>query len=272
MVVWDDCVPYLDGCLKNLREQTDCDLRRVVVVDNASLTPIPALDRSIEVIRTPRRVTLGAARNVGLRTVDTPLVCFVDADDLLLPGTLAFLSERMRRRPKLVSCSCALIRWYDVTDTKVKHDWPDAWSFVLCRLRWLFLLRNLFIHQFPVSHATLHRTRVCEDAGGLSEIEYGEDWGLMNSLLARGPVELHRRAGRVYRARARSLGFPTDQAIFASACRVIRERAAEDDQIPALVRALLPVVARYHRRRIHKVLRKNRAELAKIAADASAAP
>ena len=89
--------PPLAEAVDSLRDQ---DLpARIVVVDNASEERLPELE-GVEVIRTPRRLTLGAARNFGLARVTTPYVIFWDADDLMPAGTLRFLRERLSQRPR----------------------------------------------------------------------------------------------------------------------------------------------------------------------------
>src|SRR5262249_49002093 len=67
---------------------------RVLVVDNASLSELTGTG-GVDVVRSERRLTVGAARNLGLAAVTTPYVVFWDADDVMLPGTLAFLQARI---------------------------------------------------------------------------------------------------------------------------------------------------------------------------------
>ena len=81
---------------------------RIVVVDNASDDPLPDLP-GVDVVRAPARLTVGAARNLGLDQVRTPYVLFWDADDLMLPGTLAFLQDRLRTDPALVATAAAIM-------------------------------------------------------------------------------------------------------------------------------------------------------------------
>src|SRR5215212_5141429 len=81
---------------------------RILVVDNASDEAVPALD-GVEVVRSPRRLTVGAARNLGLERVRSPFVLFWDADDVMAPGTLAFLEERLRARSDVVAVAAAIM-------------------------------------------------------------------------------------------------------------------------------------------------------------------
>jgi glycosyltransferase involved in cell wall biosynthesis len=66
----------------------------VIVVDDASEQPVSlsdahARDSRIEIIRHSDNRGAAAARNTGARRASTPWLGFLDADDKLLPGTLA---------------------------------------------------------------------------------------------------------------------------------------------------------------------------------------
>ncbi|MFE0055303.1 glycosyltransferase family 2 protein [Streptomyces sp. NPDC059003] len=57
----------------------------VLILDGAdpALLPEPlAADARIRVVEVPRPVGAAAARNLGLRTVRTPLVCYMDDDEV----------------------------------------------------------------------------------------------------------------------------------------------------------------------------------------------
>ena len=56
-----------------------------------------ACPRHVHTIHLPARVSVGAARNAAVEHTSTPYVLFLDADDRLLPGTLAFLVDQPRR-------------------------------------------------------------------------------------------------------------------------------------------------------------------------------
>ena len=267
LVAWDNYVRFLPECLDTIAAQTDCAIESIIVVDNASSVALPALDAGFEIVPTEERISLGAARNLGLSRVTTPLVCFFDVDDCLMPGTFGFLARRMSERRDLASCACSLLRWYPSLDLTFPHWWPDRVAFSLVGNTSLFAIRNMFIHQFPMACAALHRTALCLDAGGFSDLEYGEDWALANGLLCRGPVELHRRPGRLYRAHVRTLGFPIDAAPVTAACRAIRARASNDPRSPQALRRFLPAARLYHDHLlVNKILRDNRREAADIRA------
>src|SRR2546423_11640960 len=99
--VWDEYVaPWLSEALASLRAQ---DVSApIVVVDNASEVLLPDLP-GVTAVHSSRRLTLGAARNLGLSQVTTPYLVAWDADDLMPPGTLRFLEGAIHSDPGLAA-------------------------------------------------------------------------------------------------------------------------------------------------------------------------
>ena len=212
---------------------------RIVVVDNASepaLAPVPGA----ATVRSPARLSVGAARNLGLRHVDTPLVVFWDADDLMLPGTLRRLADRIAREPAAVAVAAAIVEG----DPPVAHRWPRPWVAGLARRRRAFALAHAVWSLFPTTGATIMRTGAVRSAGGYGDANSGEDWVLGVSLAFRGALVLDPVPGRLYRrhpsslwARRRSIGHLVAHAA------AVRARIREDVAIPARVERLLPLIA-----------------------------
>lgn len=89
-----DVEPYVVDALDSLRGQT-LTAWTAILVDDAStdrtgelFAAAAAADERFRVVRHAARAGLGAARNTGLDLVRTPLVAFLDGDDLLTPGAL----------------------------------------------------------------------------------------------------------------------------------------------------------------------------------------
>ena len=197
VAVWDR---YVDGLLpkaiESLRAQ---DLRaRIVVVDNASSVELPTLD-GIDVVRVRIRATLGAARNVGLEQVSTPYVVFWDADDEMMPGTLAFLENAIRSGSGLAAFGAAIVE-----DTSgARHRWPRRWMSALARAPRLFALVDCVWSLYPSTGSTILRTAYVRAADGYFDAESGEDWCLGVSLAFRGRIGWSERPGRIYRLQRR---------------------------------------------------------------------
>jgi glycosyltransferase involved in cell wall biosynthesis len=222
----------LQEALASLRDQDTP--ARIIVVDNASDEPLGPVGDA-EVVRARERLTVGAARNLGLEQVRTPYVLFWDADDLMLPGTLGFLRERIRTDPHLVAVAAGVVEGEPLR----RHRWPPRWSARLARRPRLFAVGHAVWSLFPGTGATIMRTEVVRAAGGYAtETEAAGDWVLGASLAFRGRVELHERPGRVYRRLGESLWqdnrAPARQLAHAAA---VRQRLRTDPAIPGWARA-----------------------------------
>ena len=113
-------------------------------------------------IRTPRRLTLGAARNFGLARVTTPYVMFWDADDLMPAGTLRFLRERLSSDPGLVAAAAGIVE----DEPRIRHRWPPRFAARLAHRPRLFALCHSVWSLFPTTGGTLIRAAAAKEAGG----------------------------------------------------------------------------------------------------------
>jgi glycosyltransferase involved in cell wall biosynthesis len=223
--------------LESLRAQEQ--RARVVVVDNASDEPLPELD-AVEVVRAPERLTVGGARNLGLEHVTTPYVLFWDADDLMLPGTLRFLHERISSHPSLVAVAARILD----DEPRVPHRWPRRWTAPFARLPRAFALAHSVWSLFPTTGSTIMRTAAVRESRGYADANSGEDWVLGVSLAFRGRLEIHPRPGRVYRRHVGSLWQHrrSGRHLLRHAAAV-RGRLRSDPGIPRWAKVLVPAIA-----------------------------
>lgn len=212
---------------------------RLLVVDNASIEPVPSL-RDGELLRLATRLTLGAARNAGLEQVATPYVMLWDADDLMEPGTLGFLEDHLAQEPRLVAFGAAIIE----DPHGVRHRWPRPWIKHLIGHPHLFAPLDAVWSMFPTTGATLMRTDVVRACGGYSDADSGDDWCLGAALAFRGRFGWSERPGRHYLQHEGSIwdtyGSARHQLTHAAA---VRERLARDERVPAWLRRALPLLA-----------------------------
>jgi hypothetical protein len=191
-------------------------------------------------MRSPRRLTRGAARDLGLARVQTPYVVMWDADDVLLPGTVSFLEDAISSDPRMVAFSTAVIE----DPSGARHRWPRRRALALVRWPRLFALLHSMWSMFPTTGATIMRTEAVRSAGGYGDAETGEDWFLGVSLAFRGRFGWSERPGRVYRVHAHSnwarhesdLGYQLEHA------SAVRDRIRSDMGIPNWVRTALPLI------------------------------
>ena len=226
----------LTEALASLRAQ---DLpARIIVVDNAGDPPLAPL-AGVEVVRSDERLTVGAARNLGLEHVTSPYVLFWDADDLMLPGTLRFLREQIARRPEVVLVATSILEG----DPPVAHRWPRRWTYALTRLRPAFALAHCVWSLFPTTGSALMRTADAKESG-YADANSGEDWVLGVSLAFRGRIVLDPRPGRIYRRHSASL-WETQRSTrqLIRHAYAVRERIRRDPRVPSSVKRLAPVIA-----------------------------
>ncbi len=235
--VWDDYVRFLDEAVESVWR--NAPQAPIVVVDNASSTPVPEL-AGCEVVRSPRRLSAGAARNLGLERVATEYVLFLDADDMLLEGALEFLQVRIDADPGLAICAASILDGA----TGERHRTPRAFVSRLARWPTAFAFADAVWSLLPIQGCAILRTAQVREAGGYADADLGEDWVLAVSLAWRGRVEVTERLGLYYRSTEGSIGrrARTMAELRASAQRV-RERMRHDRALPGWARASLPLIA-----------------------------
>jgi glycosyltransferase involved in cell wall biosynthesis len=241
--VWGRYRAFLPSFLSNLADQRGVRVE-VVVIDNGSEPPLGGV-AGATVLRSARRLTLGASRNVGLAAAKAPLLCFGDVDDLIVPGTFEFLAGRMRERPELVSCGCRLAVWDPDTDERQVYYWPNERDLRLIDSPSKWAWAMTVEHRFPMACCSLHRTTAVHDAGGFPDIEPIEDWALGIRLAWRGPMEFHERVGRLYRNHE-SLDNDRSARAYRDDYRLVRKWVYADPKVPLRVKLARPYLAIRH--------------------------
>jgi glycosyltransferase involved in cell wall biosynthesis len=239
VTIWDDYVTaWLADAVTNLSAQDPAP--RILVVDNASNVALPELP-GVEVVRSARRLSRGAARDLGLAHVTTRYVVMWDADDVMPPGTLDFLERAIAADPRLVAYGTAIVEH----PTGRRHRWPRRWIATLVRWPRSFAILHSIWSIYPTTGSTIMRTEVARAAGGYGDNDTGEDWLLGVSLAFRGRLGWSERIGRVYRLHDRSnwSRHATDVGYQTGHARAVRDRIRADRAIPAWARLLLPVIA-----------------------------
>jgi glycosyltransferase involved in cell wall biosynthesis len=252
--VWDDYCDLLQGCVASALDQVGV-VEKAIVVDNASASPLPPLPLRTEVVRSPERLSVGAARNLGLAAVETPYVTFLDADDVLLPHGLELLRDRLDATPHAVSAIGRYVNWNPSTgERRQLRRAPTPATVAVSRSQRLFALLNLRFNTFPVV-GCVHRTAAVRDAGGYGDTNVGEDWILGALLAFRGRILFDERPVFLRRVREGSLWYRRHDAEgLLRRGDLLRSRAGHDAAVPDWVRLLLPVFERLHRRDVRRVV------------------
>jgi hypothetical protein len=232
--VWDAYVGFLPEAVASVVDQRI--EAEIIIVDNASAEPLPALE-GVRVVRSERRLSTGTARNLGLDAVTAPLVVFLDADDVMLPGSLATLLAGLGERD--IAFAMAIIDG----DTGGRHRAPRRIAHALAPAPRLFAFANTVWSLLPTQGATIMRAADVRFAGGYADRSQGEDWALGAALTWRGRVGLTQEPGLVYRWRFDSPGRPGAEADLLANARALRERMRADPALPSAARLALPLIA-----------------------------
>lgn len=211
----------------------------IVVVDNASEPAVPERD-DVKLVRSAKRLSAGAARNLGLDATETEYVVFLDADDELAPGALTGLVEGIEGAPEAAIFAFSLVE----AGSGRRHRSPRRFVPALASSPRLLALLTSVWSLVPIQGNAIMRTAWVREAGGYADCDGGEDWVLAASQAFRGRVVLDPRPGLVYHARSGSLWRRTrgTGSLLAAACRV-RVRLREDPAVPAWIRPALPLIA-----------------------------
>lgn len=91
VITWDDDPAMVRRAVASALDQTGVPVH-VQLVDNGSAVPVPApADPRVRLLRAERNLGVAAGRNLGARAGHAPVLCFLDSDAVLRPGSLARL-------------------------------------------------------------------------------------------------------------------------------------------------------------------------------------
>jgi glycosyltransferase involved in cell wall biosynthesis len=240
--VWDDYVAFLSEAVDSVRR--NAPEAPIVVVDNASSTMVPELE-DCAMVRMPERLSAGAARNRGLEQVASEYVVFLDADDMLLEGTLEYLHGRIAADADLSVCATSIL------DGATGERFRAPRGFIPKLARWprLLALAESTWSLLPIQACAILRTDQVREAGAYPE-KYagrGEDWALTVSLVWRGRDDVSERLGLAARPPGGSrVGRGRAPAELRASTRRVRERLRSDPAVPAWARFLIPAIAALH--------------------------
>lgn len=186
--------PYLVEAIESLRDEPGVE---VVIVDDHStdaetLAILERVGEGARVVRQPVNQGLAEARNRGLAETSAPYVFPLDADDLIEPGALARMAERLGEDPAAVACYGDYLEFGDHTLIRSTPATLDPF-------------RLAYRNEYPVT--ALFRRSALEQVGGwhdISHIAGYEDWDLWMTLWERGGHTVKLAPGEIsYRRRVR---------------------------------------------------------------------
>ncbi len=121
---------FLKQCLDSLVNQTYICHKAIVVndgsKDNSGEIAKEYANKYPDIIKYVEQENkgLGAARNTGLREVDTEYVTFLDSDDWLVPRFMEIINERLEQEREKPDMIFTMPKVYDMT-SGLYEDWMD---------------------------------------------------------------------------------------------------------------------------------------------------
>jgi len=176
--VWDQHTRLLPRCLNTIRaERVDA---HVIVVDNASELPVDVPAVASRIALAERR-SIGGARNAGLACVTTPYVVFADADDEIVPGSLARSLDLLSGHPR---ADGVIGRSIVDEDGRYRRRGRTPHTGFRLASRYIPRVAPLFwLMAFQCSiTSTVLRTAAVRSAGGIPDTNIAEDWQLAARL------------------------------------------------------------------------------------------
>ncbi|HET7303023.1 MAG TPA: CDP-glycerol:glycerophosphate glycerophosphotransferase [Segeticoccus sp.] len=125
-----DVQAYLHDCLGSVLDQDFKDFE-IVAVDDRSPDHSPAMldelaerEPRLKVLHLERNVGLGPARNAGLEVATGEYVHFLDSDDLLAPGALGVIAEKLEQSgwPEMLLLDHARSFWWGKVQQNIRAD------------------------------------------------------------------------------------------------------------------------------------------------------
>ncbi len=111
VIVSYNCAEALRRCLTALEAANDREHFEILTVDAGSSDASPRIDAEfprITVLRLPRNFGRTRARNIGMRTAQADLICFLDPYVELSPNTLHLLASALESHPEATAAAPSL--------------------------------------------------------------------------------------------------------------------------------------------------------------------
>jgi glycosyltransferase involved in cell wall biosynthesis len=221
----------LRRAIESIERQSYRGALEIIVVDDASEIAPVLPDRCrvpIRVIRSPRNIYAGAARNLGLAGAAGDFIGFLDADDVYLPGKVEAQLAFLAAHPEVLLVGGTYYvhqgerSWLQVPEV-VEHCYGDraAEAFVFpARLR-----HDICVHYAFNTGQTTFRRRALELVGGFTaDYRWGEEWDLLVRLAQRGPIGfLPTPVQRYYQRTSGSISSTPNPEKFATGARMFRD-------------------------------------------------
>ena len=275
-----NCADYLPAALESIAAQGVADIEVIVIDDGSSddtaailkrAATMPGLGR-LRCFET-RQIGPGLARNLAVEVARAPLIAFLDADDVWLPGKLEAQLAFHESQPDVVLSFTDYRHRGPTGDDRGTcfgfwgHEAAQAYS-LLPRAASVLVGCNLI----GTSTVVVDRAAFMEANGFGGEMPSSEDWDLWLKLARLGPIALTGQVGCDYLMRPNSVTAARANRI--TAMEIILERALEahpkpDSRDVRRARARIVTAKAEHAREQGNILRATLGHAAALALDPS---
>jgi glycosyltransferase involved in cell wall biosynthesis len=196
-----NAIKYVSSCIDSILSQEGSEEFEIVVVDDGSTDGsyefVRAQYPSVRLFKKPNEGP-GSARNYGVRVARGEVIIFIDSDDVMLPGRLAFQGGFMLENPQFAltagnqqyenSPDFDPIYEMGISQDRNFHEVPNAFDI-------LFTKSN-----FIANPACAVRKNVYLEIGGQpTDIRVGEDYDMNLEIARRWPIAVTREYLTWYR-------------------------------------------------------------------------
>jgi hypothetical protein len=219
---------YARDCIQSLKDQTLQNFEAVIVDDCSTDSTLEVVldavggDPRFRMVRTPRSVGIGLARNHGVRIATTKYVTFLDLDDFFAPDALAArveLAERHADQPWVAGAYC----WHETVDPDLTPEtWLPPRGVPRDTVSWL----GHYDDAFFIASAPLLRRDAFLAVGGFDDAPTAEDLVCWFKLMRSGFTLVGTdTVGLAYRRKPTSHAVATAVAMRDTIARLLSERS-----------------------------------------------
>jgi glycosyltransferase involved in cell wall biosynthesis len=237
--------PLISRALESIAGQKYSGSVEVIVVDDCSTVPVPQAcipaNLQVRILRTPKNLYAGGARNFGVRNSNGEYLMFLDADDEYCPGRIQSHIDFFSNNPTVVFAGAA----YYVLDSKNPDGQPQlqipealalyapASADKTCILPDEFRYWICHKYCFNTGALTFPREKFLSLGGFREDLRWGEEWELQARASRIGRVGFISVPAYLYVLRSNTVTSTTNPIKYWSLATIFRSYRKLVPDLPA---------------------------------------
>ncbi len=186
---------FIEGAIESVLRQKGVDYELIVVDDGSQDGTAEVVqsfdDARVRLIRNESRMGIAYCHNRVIEHSRSPFIAHVDSDDMLLPGALAKMVEKLKSSPDIGQAHC---HFFDVDEqgrtTREAFRKRRRW-FLQSRTPGMDYRRELLVFGSVMNALRTYRREVFETVGTFNEaLRWGEDWEMALRILNKYDIGL----------------------------------------------------------------------------------